>query len=71
MKELWFRRKPYGYGWEPCSWQGWLIIALFVYLIIDATFREKFLMVFVWVIVLLAVCYCTGETPRWQWGKQK
>ncbi|HEY7421948.1 MAG TPA: hypothetical protein VH541_08050 [Gaiellaceae bacterium] len=21
----WFRRKTYGVGWTPASWQGWLI----------------------------------------------
>jgi hypothetical protein len=26
----WFRRKRWGYGWTPCSWQGWLVTALFV-----------------------------------------
>lgn len=21
----WFRRKTFGYGWTPQTWQGWLI----------------------------------------------
>ena len=25
----WFRRKTLGYGWTPCSWQGWVVMALF------------------------------------------
>ena len=30
MKRLWFRRKRYGYGWTPCTWQGWLVTFGFV-----------------------------------------
>jgi hypothetical protein len=26
----WFRRKSFGYGWTPASWEGWLATALFV-----------------------------------------
>ena len=26
----WFRRKRWGYGWTPVTWQGWLVVALFV-----------------------------------------
>ncbi len=25
----WFRRKTLGYGWAPCTWQGWMVMALF------------------------------------------
>jgi hypothetical protein len=21
----WFRRKSFGWGWSPASWQGWLV----------------------------------------------
>lgn len=26
----WFRRKRFGYGWTPSSWEGWLATLLFV-----------------------------------------
>ncbi|MBV9549496.1 MAG: hypothetical protein JO256_07470 [Alphaproteobacteria bacterium] len=26
----WFRKKTFGYGWTPCSWEGWLATLLFV-----------------------------------------
>jgi hypothetical protein len=26
----WFCRKTFGYGWTPVTWQGWLVLALFV-----------------------------------------
>ena len=25
----WFRRKRWGYGWTPCTWQGWVVMAVF------------------------------------------
>lgn len=24
-RKLWFRAKRFGWGWYPCSWQGWAI----------------------------------------------
>jgi hypothetical protein len=29
----WFGRKKYGWGWGPTSWQGWLILAVYVVLV--------------------------------------
>ena len=26
----WFRRKRWGYGWTPASWEGWVATLLFV-----------------------------------------
>jgi hypothetical protein len=26
----WFRKKPSGLGWRPCTWQGWLVVMAFV-----------------------------------------
>jgi len=25
----WFRKKRRGYGWTPCTWQGWVVMAVF------------------------------------------
>ena len=30
MKQLWFKAKTYGYGWYPVTWQGWLVILIYV-----------------------------------------
>jgi hypothetical protein len=27
-RPVWFRRRTWGAGWNPCSWQGWLVTAL-------------------------------------------
>ena len=35
----WFKRKLYGWGWTPATWQGWLVLAVFVVLMILNAFR--------------------------------
>jgi hypothetical protein len=27
-RPVWFRRSAWGTSWHPCSWQGWLTVAL-------------------------------------------
>ena len=73
-KKYWFAMKRYGWGWTPCTWQGWLI--LFVWLVVftifilpvDATQWQFWVALIVWVAALIGVCYLKGEKPRWRWG---
>lgn len=80
-KPLWFKRKSYGWGWTPATWQGWLTLAGFLALMVANTIRlnmartsvNDFLINFIpqtilLVLVLILICYMTGETPKWQWG---
>lgn len=30
MKKLWFKNKDYGYGWYPATWQGWVVLIVYV-----------------------------------------
>lgn len=83
-RPIWFVRKTYGYGWTPATWQGWVIIAVWVCLIIwnyiwikQSTLAsgEDFLRSYIpstviLVVALLVVTWLTGERPRWQWGKK-
>lgn len=77
----WFKRKLYGWGWTPVKWQGWLVIAMFVFLVLLSRLDIKFdssttnseiswflFKVVLLVIILIFVCYKKGEKPRWQWG---
>lgn len=80
--KLWFRAKTYGYGWTPCSWQGWLVTLLYAALVI-VTFRMADLLShsasdtlliavplsLLYTLVLILICLKTGEKPRWRWGK--
>ncbi len=79
-KQLWFRRKTYGYGWTPANKNGWLATLIFLILFIGPiSLYSNYIKqeVFPWKIVLywfvltaafLVLCYKTGETPKWQWG---
>ncbi|MBP6942994.1 MAG: hypothetical protein KBB55_03040 [Candidatus Buchananbacteria bacterium] len=80
-KVIWFKRKRYGYGWYPSTWQGWLVIAVYIAILaalsltLDETAppREVAFMFVLPVVfltaALLRICYRFGERPRWQWGK--
>lgn len=83
-KNLWFKRKLYGFGWTPAKWQGWLTIAIFVALMIGNTIRFSknasylvdtvpvgfIIQTVILVILLIVVCYVKGEKPGWQWGNK-
>lgn len=80
-KKLWFRRKTYGWGWTPITWEGWAVTAIVVIIpiIIKYFTREldlsrgvqNFYTLASLPILLMAliwVCFRYGEKPRWQWG---
>lgn len=73
--KLWFKRKTYGYGWTPVTWEGWAFtiawaIALY-FLIININQDWINLTVLIAMSgILFFVCYKKGEKPRWQWGKE-
>jgi len=80
-EHYWFRRKVWGWGWVPATWEGWLAIAIFIatlaFILIPFVTgpqpRDSDLLVFaceifVWALLLMLVCYLTGEPPKWQWG---
>jgi hypothetical protein len=85
MSKLWFKRKQYGWGWVPSSFEGWA--TLFVYGVVlvaivkhaemnSVTDSDVVLYTAIPAVIasalLIAVCYYKGETPRWQWdGKGK
>lgn len=82
-QKLWFKRKLYGWWWTPVTWQGWLVIIMYIVLVVtfaltideDSPARE---VVFTFLLpialltaALIRICYKKGETPRWQWGLPK
>lgn len=79
-KGYWFKRKLYGWGWTPATWQGWLVIVVYLIAIIafsltidETSPPEEVMFTFVLPIVLLTATvirlgYTKGEKPRWQWG---
>jgi len=83
LKKYWFKRKMYGWGWTPSSWQGWLITILYIFVIMflgvnmnenssDYSIRINFVVPFVIVTaIFVLIAYKMGESPRWQWGKDE
>ncbi len=75
-QRYWFKRKLYGWGWTPATWQGWAVLAVFaVGIFIDAFFYlqqdkpvEYFLVLAVLVGAVIGIAYKKGEKPKWQWG---
>lgn len=75
-KKLWFKAKTYGWGWYPVSWEGWLVIFIWVIFfslsIINTRneWPERLIIIILSVSVLIYICYKKGEKPEWRWGKK-
>lgn len=79
-ERYWFKRKAYGWGWVPATWQGWTLLGAYVALdiLFALTIDERSSpreVVFTFALpvalltgTLLRICYATGEPPKWQWG---
>ncbi|MCF7866205.1 hypothetical protein K9L67_04565 [Candidatus Woesearchaeota archaeon] len=80
--KLWFRRKTYGWGWTPCTWQGWIVVIIFIillfgvieifkYKLIDGDSIGFFLSIAFLCVALVFISHWKGEKPRWKWGDNK
>lgn len=74
-KKLWFKAKRFGWGWYPCSWQGWIAILIWAILFVfgiskmDHEGLKNIFFIFVFTAILIWVCWKKGEKPQWRWGK--
>ena len=76
MKKLWFRARDYGWGWYPATWEGGVVLGLWVLcLFLLVRYADPELYPVRWaaglaasVAVLIAVCWRTGERPSWRWA---
>lgn len=75
--KYWFPAKRYGWGWgPPCTWQGWIVfIIYFALVIVGIPFIQVAVggivyiaYVLILTVALIAICWITGEPPRWRWG---
>ncbi len=78
MTKLWFKAKSFGWGWTPCSIEGWLVTIGFVIGLIAISFMLKegnVIQYMSWLFTLIALLifigYKKGERPHWSWGKKK
>ena len=79
----WFKAKLYGWGWDPATWQGWVVLLIYVALVVLFAFTidensppREIAFTFILPTILLTatlirICYKKGEKPRWQWGPPK
>ncbi len=82
MHKLWFKRKLYGWGWTPATWEGWVITVFYIlsviFFIADMDTASSAvevavnlgIPVVVLTVIFLLIAFKTGERPRWQWGKR-
>jgi len=82
-KKYWFKRKRYGYGLVPATWQGWAVLVVYVesliilsLLLLDneevssANLASFFLILSASMLIVLAVSLSKGPAPKWRWGKK-
>jgi hypothetical protein len=77
-KRYWFKRKRYGWGWTPVTWEGWGVVLLSVGLVLvaaallPAARKELALPIFIVMLLsagtLIYFGYTKGPKPRWRWG---
>lgn len=82
-KKYLFKRRRYGWGWTPVSWQAWVIVALPLGLIIASAFllpsenagvADVLLYLGVTCLLVLALIVVAAQVspkPKWRWGKKK
>ncbi|MCA9486741.1 hypothetical protein H6501_00925 [Candidatus Woesearchaeota archaeon] len=76
VHKYWFKPKRYGYGATPSSWEGWVVVLLFIFLLIAISLfvgPEKiwfyvFLLLFTPLLVYISQVKTDGDW-RWRWGK--
>ncbi len=83
MEKLWFKRKRYGYGWTPATYQGWLVVLAYIISILFFAYLAKnYISVFDVVVgfviptlmlsmLLIIISWAKGEKPKWQWGEKE
>lgn len=84
-KQLWFKRRRYGWGWTPVRKQGWIAIALYLaFVVLSASFFSNteelissatgislfVLTLLSGTMILISTTYQYAPSPKWRWGKK-
>ena len=75
----WFKARLYGWGWVPVKWQGWLVVAIGIAIVIAGIYIGEtddapgaaLLGILLMIALIFVFGYWKGEKPRWQWGLPK
>ena len=83
--KYWFKRRRYGYGWVPVSYQGWLTITGYLAVLLITSFtllkdttRNTYtpevnlfiLLVAICTAILIVIARAKGPSPKWRWGQK-
>lgn len=75
----WFKRKPYGWGWSPARWPGFVVTGLYLTLVLFLALRipasaseqvvltEAVFPILGVSILFILIAWRTGESPKWMW----
>ena len=80
----WFKRRRYGWGFMPVTWQGWavilgyvLIVAALIPAFLDApeavAAKEAGFFVILFTAAtagMLMISFSKGPRPHWRWGRK-
>lgn len=80
----WFKRRRYGWGYMPVTWQGWAVVGGYIVIVaalvpafLDApeavAAKEAGFFVILFTAVtagLLMISFSKGPRPRWRWGRK-
>jgi hypothetical protein len=83
-EKLWFKRRRYGWGWTPVTWQGWLSTVILLAVILASAFTLPMqphepttgqIILFLMyagsaILILLGISFMKGPSPRFRWGKK-
>ena len=78
-QDNWYKRRRYGYGFTPVTWQGWLLVGLMILLLVIPAFflgqssNEIVIGYLIYVVVVLSASFYVmlsrSPKPKWRWGK--
>ena len=84
-KKYWFKRRRFGWGWVPVTWQGWLSVIVFIGAAVGTAYAvlppkpqqptSGQLTVFlgglaVYILAIVFLGMTKGPVPHWRWGKK-
>ena len=71
----WFRAHTYGFGWGPATWQGWVILGVWIGAFVDGSILlhghglARLAFAVTLIALLCGICYLKGEPLKWRWGR--
>lgn len=84
VKKYWFKRRRYGYGWTPVTWQGWITISIYLFALLgyaftmdeaspEGTIEDVYAFLGIvagMTLALIAITALKGPRPKWRWGQK-